>query len=149
MTDGELPVRRIGTVVIAAMPEEIDLANVAALAERLAAVVLEGPTALVVDMSATRYCDSAGVATLVRTSKAAAAAGVQVRVAASRPVLRIMRLLGADQVIDTHPSLAAALGGESDPHPPGTRGEPGSRGGSRRRTAGDPPPASGSPQAGV
>lgn len=132
MTAGELPVRRIGTLVVAELPEEIDLLNVAGIQQQLTALLRERPSAMIADMTQTRYCDSAGVATLVRLSKAAAAEQITVRVAASAPVLRIMRLLGADRVIETHPSLAAALGDENSPRPlrrPSRRSEPESPGG--------------------
>lgn len=109
------PVHRVGTLAVIAVAGEVDLLNGPVLQQELTALTQSRPSAIVVDMTQTGYCDSAGVATLVRTSKAAAAVQLPVRVAASAPVLRIMRLLGADRVVEVYPSLAEALGGEAPP----------------------------------
>ncbi len=110
MTEGRFPVRRAGPLAVVTLPEEIDLLNVPDLQRELTALVQQAPGTVVVDMTKTRYCDSSGVATLVRVSKAAAVGEVLIRLAVSDPVLRIIRLLGAEQVLDVHTTLAAALG---------------------------------------
>ena len=58
----------------------------------------------------TTFCDSASVAALVRAAQQASSAGIRLRLAGSGPVLRVLRLLEADRIIDVHPSLTAALG---------------------------------------
>ena len=113
MTEQILPVHTVGSLTVVTLPDEIDLLNVAQIQEGLDERVGSGSGSLVVDMTQTRYCDSAGIATLVRVAKAARAAEVPLRVAVSDPVTRIMRLLGAERVIDVYPSLAAALGEEA------------------------------------
>lgn len=66
-------------------------------------------TGLVADMTATTFCDSAGITALVRAARRAAANGATMRLAtASPPVLRVFSLLGIDQLIDVHPSVEAA-----------------------------------------
>ena len=116
MTEQNLPVRMVGSLAVVTLPEEIDLLNVLQIHQGLDELVGSGPAALVVDMTGTTYCDSAGIATLVRVAKAARAARVPLRVAVSEPVTRVMRLLGAERVIDVYPSLPAALGsGASQP----------------------------------
>ena len=113
MTGQSLPVRMVGSLTVVTLPGEIDLQNVSQIHVGLDELVGSGPATLVVDMTGTRYCDSAGIATLVRVAKAARAARVPLRVAVSEPVTRIMRLLGAERVIDVYPSLPAALGGDA------------------------------------
>ena len=108
MPEQSLPVRREGSLAVVTLPEEIDLLNVSGIHQGLDELIGTGPATLVVDMTGTRYCDSAGIATLVRIAKAARTARVPLRVAVSDPVARIMRLLGAERVIDVYPSLAAA-----------------------------------------
>ncbi len=115
MTEQGLPVRMIGSLAVITLPPEIDLLNVPQIHDGLADLVGSGPAAVVVDMTQTRYCDSAGIATLVRVAKAARSAQVPLRVAVSDPVMRIMHLLGAERVVDVYPSLAAALGGGARP----------------------------------
>jgi anti-sigma B factor antagonist len=124
MTGQTLPVRMIGSLAVVTLPDEIDLLNVTHLHDGLEEMLGKAPGTLVVDMTRTRYCDSAGIAVLVRVAEAARARQVPLRVAVSDPVSRIMRLLGAERVIDVYPSLAAALGGEAQPaardgQPPG------------------------------
>ena len=113
MTEQSLPVRMVGSLAVVTLPDEIDLLNVDQIHQGLEELVGSGPGSLVVDMTQTRYCDSAGIATLVRVAKSAKSAQVPLRVAVSDPVTRIMRLLGAERVIDVDPSLAAALGEEA------------------------------------
>ena len=113
MAEQSLPVRVVGGLAVITLPDEIDLLNVGQIQQELAELVGSRPGSLVVDMTQTRYCDSAGIATLVRVAKAARAAQVPLRIAVSDPVTRIMRLLGAERVIDVYPSLAAALGEEA------------------------------------
>ncbi len=120
MSGQGLTVRTQGSLAVAGLPADVDVVSLEHIREGLASLIASRPGAIVVDMTATRFCDSAGVAALVRLSKQAAAAQVPWRVAVSGAVLRVMQLLGADQVMEVHPSLAAALGDErQQPSPPG------------------------------
>ena len=57
----------------------------------------------------TTFIDSAGVTALVRASRRAAASGATVRLAVTAPpVLRVLNLVGIDQLIEVHPSVTAA-----------------------------------------
>lgn len=106
------------------MPAEIDIANEREVAEELNAVLGMRPCPLVVDMTETRFCDSSGMAAVVRAWKRAAALHVPFRVAVcSDSVLRVLRVLGADRLLQVYPSLAAA---KADEPPPGC--EPGRAG---------------------
>ena len=65
---------------------------------------------VIVDMSTTTFCDSAGVTALVRTVRQAHASGTGLRVAASAPaVTRVLAITGVDRLIDIYPSVAAAM----------------------------------------
>ena len=59
-------------------------------------------------MSATTFCDSAGVNAIISAYQEATANGTQLRLVAAA-VLRIFKLIGADQLMPVHPTLAAAL----------------------------------------
>jgi anti-sigma B factor antagonist len=91
------------------LPAEIDLTVADELREALLAVLNQGALALIVDMTATTFCDSAGITALARAVRRAAAAGATLRLAASAPtVLRVFNLVGIDQLIDIYPDVAAA-----------------------------------------
>jgi anti-sigma B factor antagonist len=106
------PVRRAGGAVVIVLPAEIDVTNADQVGVNLDRALDAGTEVLVVDMTATEFCDSAGVQALVRAVHRAAAGGSGLRLAAgTHPVRRVLELTGADQVIDTYPDLAAATHG--------------------------------------
>lgn len=103
------PVQWSGRTAVVSLPAEIDLTIADALREALLAVLNQGAVALVADMTATTFCDSAGITALVRAAKRAAATGAEMRLAVTAPqVLRVFTLVGIDRLIDIHPSVAAA-----------------------------------------
>ena len=105
-------VRRANGTVVIALPDEIDVTSADQVDTELAATLETGTQVLVVDMTATRFCDSRGVQALVRAYHRAAAAGVEMRVAASGPaVLRVLQLTGTDQVIALYPDMSTATDG--------------------------------------
>jgi anti-sigma B factor antagonist len=104
------PVRWAGSLAVVTLPDEVDMVNIGELRAGLASLIRAAPTVVVVDMTRTTFCDSACVATLVRAAQQASSAGIRLRLAGSAPVLRVLRLLEADRIIEVHSSLAAALG---------------------------------------
>jgi anti-anti-sigma factor len=128
MRKDNFPVEIVRGVPVVAAPEEIDITNAAGLraalleaagleaagleAAGLEAAGLEeaGHAAFVVDLTRTRFCDSAGIAALVEAHKRARAAGGQVLLAMSgAAVPRIFELTGVDRVIPSFASLDDAL----------------------------------------
>jgi anti-sigma B factor antagonist len=113
MREDGFPVDLVRGVPVVTAPEEIDITNAAGLrAGLLEAAGLEaaGYPAFVVDMTRTRFCDSAGIATLVEAHKRAQAAGGQMLLAMSgAAVPRIFELTGVDRVIPSFTSLEDAL----------------------------------------
>lgn len=92
------------------MPKEIDLTIADGAREALLTALDRGALGLVVDMTTTTFCDSAGITALVRAARRAADSGATIRVAATaQPVLRVFNLIGIDQLIDVHPTVDAAL----------------------------------------
>lgn len=103
------PVQWSGRTAVVSLPAEIDLTIADALREALLSVLNQGAVALIADMTATTFCDSAGITALVRAAKRAAATGAEMRLAVTAPqVLRVFTLVGIDRLIDIHPSVAAA-----------------------------------------
>jgi anti-anti-sigma factor len=113
MREDGFPVELVRGVPVVTAPEEIDITNAARLrASLLEAALVEaaGHPAFVVDLTRTRFCDSAGIQVLVEAHRRAQAAGGQVLLATSgAAVPRIFALTGIDRVIPSFASLDEAL----------------------------------------
>lgn len=110
MPDGGFPVEVIGGVPVVAVPEEIDITNAPELRSSLLEAAAHGPGALVVDMTRTRFCDCAGLHTLLAAHKRAqAGGGVLVLALRGTSVLRVFELTGLHRVIPSCTSLDEAL----------------------------------------
>ncbi|GAA1558505.1 hypothetical protein GCM10009678_46860 [Actinomadura kijaniata] len=98
-----------GTLV-AVLPAEIDLVNAAALRSELCARLADGPPALVLDLSGTRFCDSTGAEALARVHARAARAGIAVHLVlpAGGPARTVCGLLGLTSAMPCFEDLAAA-----------------------------------------
>ena len=110
MSEEWFPAAWSGRTAVVIVSGEIDLTNAENLRDALLSALNAGARGLVVDMSATTFIDSAGVTALVRASRRAAATEATVRLAVTAPgVLRVLNLVGIDQLIEVHPSVSAAL----------------------------------------
>jgi anti-anti-sigma factor len=104
------PVQMIGGVPVVAAPEEIDITNADGLRTALAEAATHGPGRFVVDMTRTKFCDTAGLHALVAANKRTRTEGGQVVLVIPDPgVLRIFAITGLDSVIPNVPSLEEAL----------------------------------------
>jgi anti-sigma B factor antagonist len=104
------PVELIEGVPVVTAPEEVDLANAALLQKALAEAAGPGQVLVVVDMSRTRFCDSAGLNALVAADRRARAEGGEVRlVVTGESVIRIFELTGVARVVPVYGSLEEAL----------------------------------------
>lgn len=98
-----------GRTAVVRLPAEIDLTVADAVREALLSVLNAGALGLVVDMTGTTFCDSAGITALVRAARRAAANGSTMRLAVTAPpVLRVLTLVGIDRLIDVYPDVDAA-----------------------------------------
>lgn len=105
-----------GQRAVVTLPEEIDISNSAMIQDELISVLGKRPAALIVDMTPTTYCDSAGVRAVMLAYRQAASSGCELRlVISAAPVMRVFSLLGADRLIRIDAGLADALGHSSDP----------------------------------
>ena len=131
-----------GGVPVVIAPAEIDITT----AGQLRAILLEwhtrGHTTMVVDMTATQFCDSAGLRELVWAHKRAVAEGGGLRLVlpADGAVRRVFTFTGLDRLIPHFAAPEQALGQAL------AAGRPQRRGpllGSATATAGPPPPVRG------
>ena len=100
----------VRSLLIAELPDEIDVTNCGAAEAGLLAAV-SAPGLVIADMTRTGYCDSAGMRMLLAVHERAQASGSGFRVAI-RPgtsVARMMGLLGLTGVLPVYESVAAAL----------------------------------------
>jgi anti-sigma B factor antagonist len=106
------PVLWIGQVAVVTLPAEIDVTIAEAVKDELLAILDQGATLLIADLSKTEFCDSAGVSALVRTYRQASTSGSAMRLVIGTPsVQRVLAITGVDRLVDTFPSVAASLAG--------------------------------------
>lgn len=121
---GGFPIELVGGVPVVTAPEEVDITNAAGLRSALLQAAADGPGALVADLTRTRFCDSAGLNTVVAAhNRARAAGGELLLVVCGAAVLRVLAITGADRVIPTFATLDDALAhrspnGSKDHHGP-------------------------------
>ena len=97
-------------VPVVTAPEEIDVTNADGLRAALLQAAGPGPAVVVVDMSRTRFCDSAGLTALVAADRLARSEGGEVRlVIAGEAMVRVFALTGVDRVVSVFASLEDAL----------------------------------------
>ena len=110
MVEVKFPVGVVSGVPVVTVPEEVDVTNAHRLRVALAKAAAGRPPALVVDMTRTRFCDSAGLRVLVTAHKQAQAAGGAVLLALpSTAILRVLAITGIDQVVSSFSSLDEAM----------------------------------------
>jgi anti-sigma B factor antagonist len=97
-------------LAVVTLPGEIDTGNDGQVQDTLTRALDDGTAVLVADAGGTTFCGCSGVTALLLTHHRAAAAGAQLRVVVGRPSMRrILEITAADQVLNTYPTLAAAL----------------------------------------
>jgi anti-sigma B factor antagonist len=110
LTGRRFPSYWAGSLAVVTLPAEIDAGNAREVDEELNTLLSQRPGLLVADMTETRFCDSSGIACLIRAWRRATALDVCFRVAAVNGlVLRAVKVLGADRVIGFYSGLEAAI----------------------------------------
>jgi anti-sigma B factor antagonist len=100
--------RRISQHGVVTLPAEVDVTNADEIRQALLTAASPDVAVLIIDMSGTTFCDSAGVGAVIAAYRQATATGTELRLVATA-VLRILELVGADQLIPIYPTLDAAL----------------------------------------
>jgi anti-sigma B factor antagonist len=110
MPDARFPVEVVRGIPVVATPDEVDITNATDLRTALLEASALGQGTLVVDMTRTLFCDSAGLHALVSAHRRALAEGGTVLLAiADGAVARILALTGIDSVMPNFTSLEDAL----------------------------------------
>ena len=122
VSDTRFPAAWSGRTAVITASGEIDLTNAEAFRDALLSALNAGALGLVVDMTGATFVDSAGVTALVRASRRASATESTVRIAVTAPaVLRVLNLVGIDQLISVYPSVTEAVASLSGQTGPGLR----------------------------
>lgn len=104
-------------IPVARLEGEVDASNIHEIGDRLRSLLTNRSVALVIDLSATTYLDSAGLNLLFSLGEEMR--GRQQRlglvVADGSPIKRMVSLVGLDQALAVHGTLAEALGHATDP----------------------------------
>jgi anti-sigma B factor antagonist len=107
---GQYPIRLASGVTVITAPADIDVTNAGELRAALLAAGAGGSPDVVVDMTGTAFCDSAGLGVLVRARKLAVAQGAEVRlVITEETVLRLFAVTGTDRMFPIFTTLGDAL----------------------------------------
>jgi anti-sigma B factor antagonist len=111
LPDIECSCQMVDGVPVVRAPTEIDVTNAGRLRALVASRVACGHAALIVDLTRSEFCDSAGLTVLVRAHKLARGDGGALRLVlpADGSVVRIFNLTGLDSVIPHFTSLEQAL----------------------------------------
>jgi len=98
-----------GAAVVTA-PPEIDITNAGLLRAALQSAAERVPPILVVDLTATEFCDSSGLNVLVRAHEQAELAGTDLRLVVRAPAVhRMLAVTGVADMFRVHDSVAEAL----------------------------------------
>jgi phosphoserine phosphatase RsbU/P len=107
---GDPRIQWSGRHAVVTMPGETDVINAADVAELISAAASGSPEVITADLTATVFCDSAGVEVLARASDMAAARGLEFRLAlGGSPVARILQLTGLDEVVPVYRDVPHSL----------------------------------------
>ena len=110
MREVAFPVEKISGLPVVITPEEIDITNADGLRVALLRAAAQGRKTCVVDMTRTRFCDSAGLHALLGAHRRARAEGGEVRFVVTGPaVRRILAIMAIDRVIAVFGRLDEAL----------------------------------------
>lgn len=92
------------------LPAEIDVTNAVQVQALVTAALTPGVTVVIADLTATRFCDSAGLRHLLLAHRQAGRAGVQLRlvIPPGSPVDRVTELTGIGRYVAVYPTIELA-----------------------------------------
>jgi len=110
-------------VVVARLTGEVDLSNAGSIESAIAEATPNRALAVVLDVSALDYLDSAGIHLIYKLREKLRARGQELRlvIPAESPSTDALRLAGVSQVVDTVQTLEVALREFSDQRPARTQ----------------------------
>jgi anti-anti-sigma factor len=115
----ELKVEHFDEVPVVRAPADIDAANSTKVRDELTACTTEGGFELIVDLSNTRYLDSAGIDMLFRLSQSLSQrrASLRIVIPAASDLVRLVEIVGLPSTIPVYADVNAALEAASGSRP--------------------------------
>jgi anti-anti-sigma factor len=103
--------------VVVALPGEIDTTNASEIFTLITAAIAPGVLVVIADLTATSFCDSAGLRYLLLAHRHAADVGAQLRLAVPPhgPIGRVVQLTGINRHVPVYPTLQLAADGGASP----------------------------------
>jgi anti-sigma B factor antagonist len=100
-------------VIIVAFPPEIDATSAGRAYDKLSWALASGASVVVADLTATRFCDSAGIRCMLMAHNRAVGIGAQLRLAVSPggPVAQAVELMGVGQLLAVYATANDATAG--------------------------------------
>ena len=119
-----LEMRRAGDTQLAAISGEVDLSNARPILDTVAASTPDDTSLVVLDLSATTYLDSAGIAALFRLAERLRGRRQDLRlvVPPGSPIRAVLHLTHLDHVIQVDDALDASSAVPPDDEAPGPSG---------------------------
>jgi anti-anti-sigma factor len=110
-TSAELAVERHGAAVVARLNGEVDMTNASYVGEELRSAVPNDATALVVDLSGTRYIDSAAIGLLFELARRLGRRRQVLRLVVpdGSPLTRVLEITEINTTAEMHQTLESAL----------------------------------------
>lgn len=109
MSPLKITTRDAATGPVLEISGELDYANAAELRDLLPTLALRPGQRLVVDLAGMEFCDSSGITALIAARNHAHAAEADIALAAvPANTLRVLRIVGLDQVFSLHPDRETA-----------------------------------------
>ncbi|WEH13672.1 STAS domain-containing protein [Streptomyces sp. VNUA24] len=109
MSPLKITTRNAATGPVLEIGGELDHTSAPELRALLTTLTLQSGRRLVLDLSAMEFCDSSGITALLAARSDALAAGADIALAAVPPhTLRVLRIVGLDQIFPIHPGVDSA-----------------------------------------
>jgi anti-anti-sigma factor len=96
-------------VTVVELPAEVEYGNAGQVRRELAGALGAGAATVVVDLTSTTFCDTAGVREMVWAYKAALAGGIRFGVVVPGRLMPQFTWTGLDRVMAVYASVSAAL----------------------------------------
>lgn len=109
MSPLNITTRDVATGPVLEVIGELDYGNASVLRELLTTITLQPGQRLVLDLVSMDFCDSSGLTALIAARNRAHAAHAEIALAAvPANTLRVLRIVGLDQVFPLHPDSDSA-----------------------------------------
>jgi anti-anti-sigma factor len=90
-------------------PAEVGYSNAGQVGQELASALAAGAATVIVDLTSTAFCDTAGVQEVLQAYRAPVTEGIRLRVVAPARVTLQFTWTGIDRLLAVYPSVSAAL----------------------------------------